>query len=849
MTETEKLETSMETQKGTPKPAKRALWFRMILWSFWLGLTGTTVAVVGIISLLLYYRNDLPDYRQLADYEPSVATRVHAGDGSMIAEFATEKRLFVPINAIPEPLIQAFLAAEDKNFYTHSGLDYMGMVRANIRNVYNLMKGRALAGGSTISQQVAKNFLLTLDQRLDRKMKEIILTLRIEKAYTKDRILELYLNEIYFGNGSYGVASAALNYFDKALNQLTLAERAYLAAVIKGPSNYHPLRNNERGIARRNWVLSRMRVLNYISEDEYRMAAKEPLIMTRPSGATTFKADYYEEEVRRQIKGFYGDKKLYQGGLSVRTALEPKLQAIAEQSLRSGLVNYDRRHGWRGPLLTISVEGDWPQRLKNYSKPLGMPSWENALVHEVREDGVIIGLIDGRYGFIPMKEIEWARPWLPRERVGRKPTHPGQVVAIGNVIAVHKLASPALRKESFIAPDGGLIELFPQYSLQQVPDVEGALVAMDPHTGRVLALVGGYDYKSSQYNRATQAKRQPGSAFKPFVYGAALEQDFTPSSLVLDAPFVIDQGEGRGKWKPRNSSNKFYGPSTLRLGIEKSRNLMTVRLAQHLGMRNVINYAQKFDLADNLEPTLAGSLGAGEVTLIDLTAAYGTLVNGGHKISPIMIDRIQDRRGRTIYPYLNEDEKLNQCPGCNFGWELSQREPNLPEKRERVIDGLTSYQLVSMMEGVATRGTARSLKWRVPNQSIGGKTGTTNRAADLWFVGFSADLVVGVFVGFDRPRSLGEIEEGSTVPVPIFADFMKKALEGKPAVPLRIPSGIHLVRVDSKTGQPAGFNDKNVIWEAFKPGTEPRLGKTVVLDGAVTASKEKKVKKGTGGIY
>lgn len=837
-----------KTSKDTAaKKPKRALWKRLIIWSVYLGMFGAVAGATLVIGLLLYFRNDLPDYRQLADYEPSVVTRVHAGNGSLLAEFATQKRLFVPINVIPKRQVEAFISAEDKNFYDHDGLDYMGMVRANLRNVKNLIQGRSLAGGSTITQQVARNFLLTLDQRIDRKIKEIILTLRIEKAYSKDRIMELYLNEIYFGNGSYGIASAALNYFNKGLGELSLSEMAYLAAVVKGPNNYHPVRRKENAVGRRNWVLSRMRALNYITQAEYDSAVQDDLVMRKRTGFATFKADYYEEAVRRKVKSLYGSKKLYEGGLSVRTALEPRLQAIAESALRDGLVAYDRRHGWRGPLLRkLEIDNDWALRLKNYSKPLGMKNWRNALVHEVRADGVVIGFSDGTYGFISLTDMAWARPWLAGERMGAIPTDPAQVLALGNMIAVEVLDREDLEANAFITPNGEMVGTFAQYGLRQIPEVEGALVALDPHTGRVLALVGGYDYATSQFNRAIQAKRQPGSAFKPFVYAAALENDFTPASLVLDAAFVIDQGDGRGKWKPRNSTGQFYGPSTLRLGIEKSRNLMTVRLAQHLGMREVINYAGKFNLGNNLEPSLAGSLGAGEVTLLDLTAAYGMLVNGGRKIKPVLVDRIQDRRGKTIYPFFDDQQKEIRCPGCDFNWEEYKFEPKLPELRDKVLDPMTSYQLVSMMEGVAQRGTARSLKWRVPNKILGGKTGTTNNAADAWFLGFSADLVVGVFVGFDRPRSLGRYEEGSTVAVPIFADFMRSALKDQPAVPFRIPPGIRLVRVNEKTGEPASFGDKNIIWEAFKPGTEPRAGQKNILGGGL---KKDDKKKKAGGIY
>lgn len=837
-----------ETEKKTDKKQKasRPLWKRLFKYSVIAGGLGALTAVIAVVWAIVYYGRDLPDYRQLANYEPPVVTRIHAGDGSLLTEFARKPRLFVPINAIPQKLIEAFLSAEDKNFYNHNGLDYFGMVRGNVRNVMNLVKGRPLQGGSTITQQVARTFLLTLDQKLDRKIKEMILTLRIERAFSKDHILELYLNEINFGNRSYGVAAAALNYFDKALNELTVAEMAFLAVLPKAPHRYHPRRHKERALGRRNWILGRMQILGHIDDETYQQAIAEDLVMKDRVRRAEFKADHFAEEVRRQVGRIYGTKTLYEGGLSVRTSLEPKLQGIAEQSLRGGLVAYDRRHGWRGEVSRIQIDNDWVESLNAIKKPLGVTSWELAAVHEVRADGAIVGLKSGFYGFIPFEEVTWARAWRQGERLGPKVKDTAEVLSIGDVIIVEVLAElPNVALAGFWNAVGEEIAPVAQFGLRQIPAIEGALVAMDPHTGRVLAMAGGYNYATSQYNRAVQAKRQPGSAFKPFVYAAALDKGFTPSSLVLDAPFVIDQGDGLGKWKPKNSSNKFYGPSTLRLGIEKSRNLMTVRLAQHLGMGTVMDYAQRFGLEENMEPSLAASLGAGETTLLQLTAAYGMLVNGGKEIKPSLIDRIQDRRGRGIYKHDGRD-----CVSCRLTGYEDGYEPELPGGGKQVLDPLTAYQLVSMMEGVVRNGTARSVGRVIPRKPLGGKTGTTNDSYDAWFVGFSADLVVGVFTGFDRPRSLGTYEEGSSVAVPVFRNFMKVALRGEPGIPFRMPSGIRLVRINTETGQPARLGDKNIIMEAYKPGTEPRTGQLAVLDGSLAIGKTKgTIRDGTGGIY
>ena len=839
-------ELSVETEAAI-KP-KRPLWVRLLKWAGVLSLVGILVTAGLIFWAIMHYGRGLPDYRQLSAYEPPVMTRIHAGDGSLLREYARTPRLFVPINAVPDRLKQAFISAEDKNFYEHFGLDMVGIGKAMILNVGKAVKGQRLIGASTITQQVARNFLLTLDRRLDRKIKEMILTVRMERTFTKEQILELYLNEINLGNRSFGVAAAALNYFNKSLDELTNAEMAFLAALPKAPHNYHPVRKKARAVARRNWVLSRMHILGYITDAEYAEALKEDLVMIPRSGDARFKADYFEESVRRQLLNQYGEETLYAGGLSVRTTLEPRLQAFAERALRDGLVAYDRRHGWRGPLGRMSVQGNWSARLIEDKRPLGDPRWQLGLVIELRKEGAIIGLSDGSFGFITMAELAWAKAWRTGERVGPAVSDVSEVLTIGDLIATETLSGAQLVSlDGFVDDMGDPLTTFAQYKLRQIPAIEGALVAMDPHTGRVLAMVGGFDFNLSEFNRAVQAKRQPGSAFKPFVYAAALDEGFTPSSLILDAPFVMDQGDGQGKWKPRNSSNKFYGPSTLRLGIEKSRNLMTVRLAQNIGMSKVRDYARNFKIYENMQPTLAMSLGAGEVSPLNLTAAYSMLVNGGKEITPSLIDRIQDRRGKTVYRHDKRD-----CFACTATWQEGDdaiiNEPFIPDERKTVLDPRTAYQMVSMLEGVVERGTGRRIS--VLNRPLAGKTGTTNDSTDAWFVGFSPDLTVGVFTGFDQRRSLGRFEEGSTIASPIFRDFMKEALRSADKIPFRIPSGLRLVRISAKTGLPAQRGDKDIILEAFIPGTEPKPGQLTILDGSLPVGKTKgTVRKGSGGIY
>jgi len=788
------------------------------------------VGVSGGVYVFYKFGRGLPDYKQLADYEPPVMTRVHAGDGRLLAEYAEQQRVFVPQAAMPRRVVRAFLSAEDKNFYYHPGIDPMGIARAVITNVKNIASGKRLVGASTITQQVAKNFLLSADVTIERKVKEAILAFRIERALKKERILELYLNEIYLGFGSYGVAAAALNYFNKSLDTLTIAEAAFLAALPKAPNNYNPFKYPKAARGRRDWVVGRMLDDGVITPKEARIAKLTPLITRKRQETEYVKADYFAEHVRRELAGRYGETNLYRGGLVVRTTLNPKFQRIADRALRNGLIAYDRRHGWRGPITNIDASVDWLGALSKIKPPPGMAEWRLAVVREVRDKSADIGIDDGRLGIIPLAEMKWARPWLKGELLGKRVKIPADVLQAGDVIAVQRMFET---KDGKPYPDN-------LFALRQLPEIEGAIVALDPHTGRVLAMSGGFSYQRSQFNRVVQARRQPGSAFKPFVYLAALEKGFTPSSLILDAPFVIDQGPGLPKWRPANYTKKFYGPSTMRLGLEKSRNLMTVRLAQTIGIDAISEYAERFGIVKELPKQLSMALGAGETTLLKLTTAYAMLVNGGKKIVPTLIDRIQDRHGKTVFKH-----DPRQCEKCRAPFWTKQPVPILPDHRKQLADPASAYQMVSMLEGVVQRGTGRRM--RDLGKPLAGKTGTTNKALDTWFIGFSPDLAVGVFSGFDTPRSLGRREQGASVSAPIFKEFMKNVLADKPAIPFRIPTGIRLVRVDSVTGRPARPGDKRVILEAFKPGTVP-TGESEVLDGSEeTPTSAPSV--GTGGLY
>jgi len=788
-------------------------------WLSHLMLTFVSIGFLGLIAgigafgfIVGYYGQDLPEYEQLKEYEPDVMTRIYAGDGDLLAEYARQKRVFVPIQKIPPIVKQAFLSAEDQNFYDHAGIDPTAVARAVVVNLRNIGGGRRLVGASTITQQVAKNFLLTNEVSYERKIKEAILALRLEKAFTKDELLELYLNEIFLGQRAYGVAAAAQIYFDKSLDELEIDDAAYLAALPKAPNNYHPVRKYDAAIARRNWVINRIRQDGHIEKAQAEIAQEKPLVMAKREMAEDIDGDFFAEEVRRVVKSKYGQESLYQGGLTVKSSLDPELQNMAVQSLRKGLMDYDKRHGWRGPIATLKSMDNWQKGLSKIATPEGqLPKWKIGVVTNITDEKAAIGFEDGTIKPLPLSGVKWARKCLQDcYALGVSIERVGQVLKKGNVVFVEEV-------------DDALV-------LRQVPKVQGAIVALNPHTGRVLAMQGGWTQNSSSFNRATQAKRQPGSAFKPFVYLAALDNGFTPSSIVVDGPFEkYDRTTGK-TWRPKNYSDKFYGPSTLRMGLEKSRNLMTVRLANNVGMGKVSEYAKNFGIDENMRQYLAFSLGAGETTLLKLTAAYGMIANGGKQIIPTFIDRIQDRTGKTVFSFDNRP-----CANCGdlIRWD-GQRTPQITDNRQQIADEKTAYQVTSMLEGVVQRGTAARLKSL--NRPLAGKTGTTNESKDAWFIGYSPNLVVGVFVGFDDPKSLGKRETGSSVAAPIFGDFMNKALADEPAIPFSIPSGMKNVRVNSKTGRLASASDSNVIWEAFVPGTEPTYNDFTVIDGSETAT-------------
>ncbi len=732
-----------------------------------LGAIALAGLVVTIYAAWLFH--DLPDAGELADYRPATATRVYAGDGTLIGEFSEERRIYVSYDQIPPVVVQAFLAAEDRNFFRHGGIDVSGLGRAMFKNLFNVVSGRRLEGGSTITQQVAKNILLTNESSLNRKLKEAVLASRLEGALPKEQILELYLNEIFLGYRSFGVASAAYNYFGKSLGQLTPDEAAFLAALPKGPNNYHPKRRPEAAKGRRDWVLGEMADNGFLTDVELTQALARPLTtQDAPRRAQYDDADFFVEEARRQAIARFGERPVNAGGLYLRTTLDPSLQSAARSALMTGLEAYDRRHGWRGPWGTTDFAAGWQSEAGKKTTPPERRAWRAAAVESVSGNTVRVRLAaDDRSGTLIAADAAWANANRQLRR--------------GDLI--------------FVEPRNG------QFALKQIPAVNGALVAIDPHTGRVLAMVGGYSYALSSFNRATQAERQPGSAFKPFVYAAALEGDFTPASIVLDAPISFAGGPNGTRWTPENYSREFYGPQSLRRGLELSRNVMTVRLAQDVGMQNIVDLAEKMGVADDMPPNLSVSLGAGETTPLHLTAAYSAFVNGGRRVEPYLIEYVQDRTGETLW---RADRRT--CRECGRGFS-GQESPRLPERGTQVIDPITAYQVSSMLEGVIQRGTAASA--RGLGRWVGGKTGTTNEYRSAWFVGFSSDIVVGVFIGFDDNRPLGRGETGATGPVPIFTDFMQTALKARPARPFVRPRN-------------AVFRTVNGIEEAFRPGTERR---------------------------
>lgn len=785
------------------------------------------VLVGGLFALLAFdhFARGLPDHAKLADYEPAVATRVYAGDGRLLSEFASERRVFVPIDAIPELLVGAFVSAEDKKFYEHQGVDLAGVARAALTNLSNLGSDRRPMGASTITQQVAKNFLLGNEISIKRKAKEAILAYRMSRTFSKKRILELYLNEIFLGHGAYGVAAAALVYFDKALSEITLAEAAFLAALPKAPNNYDPERHPEAARNRRDWVIGRMLEDGRISSADAEAAWASTIEIRQRPAAAKVQAEFFAEEIRRELAQRHGEKALYEGGLVVHATLAPQLQAIADRSLRRGLEDYDRRHGWHGPIAKLAARTavPWQQQLAAVAAPSLPAHWRLAAVLRLDARAAVIGFADGEQGRIPFEGLAWARPRRSGQAVGPAPQRPADVLAVNDVVAVEHSGAGA-----------------GTFALRQIPAVDGAVVILDPHTGRVLAMSGGYAFGRSVFNRATQALRQPGSAFKPIVYLAAMEAGYTPASIILDAPITIDQGPGLPAWSPSNYSERFYGPTTLRVGLEQSRNVMTVRLADAIGMAKVADAAKRLGVFEQMPHLPAYALGAGETTLMRLTAGFASFVNGGHRITPSLIDRILDRYGRTVYRHDDRD-----CPDCAAVEWAEQPVPVLPDARPQATDPHSAYQIVSMLEGVVQRGTGE--KVASVGKPLAGKTGTSNDSKDTWFVGFSPDLAVGVFVGFDDAQSLGGRETGGTVAAPIFRDVMQEALAETPAVPFRIPADIRLVRVDAKTGRPAPAGGPGVIFEAFKPGTSPFDVEDKQRSSEPPAGRTPSA--GTGGLY
>jgi penicillin-binding protein 1A len=796
---------------------------------------------VGAIAFLLAavaagyfywsYSRDLPDHAALANYEPPVTTRVHAGDGSLLAEYARERRLYLPIQAVPKLVVGAYLSAEDKNFYKHSGVDPEGIVRAALNN----FRTGAKQGASTITQQVAKNFLLTNEQTFERKIREALIAFRIEAAYSKDRILELYLNEIFLGTlvpgrNIHGIAAAALEYFGKSVHELTIAETAYLAALPKGPNLYHPYRHPQDALRRRNEIIGLMAQNGYIAREDADKARQLPLgVNPRTVSPNLLASGFFAEEVRRELSDRFGEKALYEGGLSVRATLDPKMQGFARKALVDGLIRFDEAQGWRGAQANIPLAGrEWGLALAEVKALADVQPWRLAVVLDTAGGQARIGLQPRReaggqvgrereLGAISADGMRWTR------------RTPASAFQPGDVVYVEPLADKP-----------------GQFRLRQIPEISGAIVAMDPYTGRIHAMVGGFSFDQSEFNRATQAQRQPGSSFKPFVYATALDNGYTPSTIVNDEPITIDPGAGQEPWSPQNYNGKATGPHTLRYGIEQSKNLMTVRLARDVGMPLVAEYSRRFGIYDDLLPLLPMSLGAGETTVLKMTTAYSMLVNGGKRIKPTLIDRIQDRTGSTIYRH---DER--ECIGCAAERWADQDEPKLVDKREQVLDPLTAYQMTSILEGVVLRGTGQRLK--AIGKPVAGKTGTTNDAKDLWFVGFSPDLAVGVYIGYDKPRSLGENAQASQFAAPIFGEFMKDALADKPPTPFRVPPGIKLIRVSLGSGLRAG-GEGGTILEGFKPGTAPSEYSVASGGGggggsAASADAERAVNSGTGGLY
>ena len=741
------------------------------------GLLSSLLILLSIISILWTYSNKLPDYKYLKNYKPPVSSKLYSGNGVLVSDFSSEKRIFVPYSAISQTVINAFLSAEDKNFFDHPGVDAKGVVRAIKNNIFNLLYSKRLEGASTITQQVAKNFLLTNEVSIDRKIKEAILAFRIERVLSKKRILELYLNQIYLGEGSYGIASASLRYFNKPISELNYGEAALLAALPKAPSKYNPYKNKELAKFRRNLVLNNLLDNGFIDQKQHSKLINSKIKLQKRKRIYLEDSRYYVEDVRKDVIDKYGYDKVYKQGFNIKTPLDLELQKIATQSLRNGLQEFDKRKGWRGPLSNIKKYKNWKKDLKdlNLEKSLG---WELAVVTRIDKFETVIKTQNDDNGTINFNDIDWTRKEFKK------------LFKIGDIIYVKKLS------------DGN-------YSLKQLPRANGGIVVMDPYSGRVLALSGGFSFKQSEFNRASQAKRQPGSAFKPFIYALALENNFLPTTLVLDAPIVLDQGNDLKMWKPENYGKKFYGPSTLRTGVEKSRNLMTVRIAQELGIDKIINFSKKLNIYENPDELMSVSLGSAETTLLKITSAYCSFLNGGKLVNPILIDRIQDSEGKTIF---NNEKRF--CENCDLISYEGTSKPIIKNKYQQIFSPQTAYQITSMLKGVIERGTGKGLKEL--KLELAGKTGTTNKNTDTWFIGFTSNLVVGVYIGYDNPRSLGKFETGSKTAMPVFKEFIKKTANTFNARPFKVADNINMMVIDAKTGKKANPKTKLAIIESFK---------------------------------
>ena len=733
---------------------------------------------IGIFGILWSFSNKIPDYKFLKNYKPPVSSKMYSGNGDVVADFSKEKRIFIPYSAIPQKVINSFLSAEDKNFFSHPGVDAKGVLRATVNNVKNIITSKRLEGASTITQQVAKNFLLTNEVSINRKIKEAILAFRIERALDKERILELYLNQIYLGSGAYGIAAASLEYFDKSIKELDYSEAAMLAALPKAPSKYNPYQNLELAKFRRDLVLQNLYQNGFLNFEEYQDHKSKNIKLKKIKRVYLEDAQYYIEDVRKNIIDRLSYEKVYKQGYNINTPINLKLQKFATDSLRNGLVAYDQRKGWRGPISNIRYDKNWIEKVDKKFFLENSIGWKIAIVKEVNQFETKIETTDRLDGIIKYKDISWTKKEFQ------------ELIKVGDLIYVKNFKNN-------------------NYSLKQLPKINGGIVIMDPYTGRVLALSGGFSFKNSEFNRATQALRQPGSAFKPFVYALALESKYTPSSLVLDAPLVLDQGIDLKKWKPENYGKKFYGPSTLRVGLEKSRNLMTVRIAQNLGIDELTNFSKKLNIYEDPDELLSISLGSAETTLLNLTSAYSSFVNGGKLISPIIIDRIQDSEGNTIIN--NENRKCANCEKISF---TGNDYPIIEDNYEQIMSEQTAYQVTSFLEGVIKRGTGKKLKNL--NLNLAGKTGTTNENTDAWFIGFTSNLVIGVYVGMDNPKPLGKFETGSKAALPIFKDFVEKAVKKSEARPFKVPKKMTLMVIDPLTGEKAKFNSKNTIIEAYK---------------------------------